>query len=102
MFATSKASTKLPHCGSAGQSSPLGSVPDGCSAVVNMLTNGRSVTAIRTQQQRPAGVELASGDPHRSLPSGQPLDRQDDDQDEHHQHDRERRGQADLALEEGE
>jgi hypothetical protein len=29
MFATLNASTKLPHCGSAGQDSPAGTLPDG-------------------------------------------------------------------------
>ena len=51
-------------------------------------------------QERPAGVDLPSGDPHRALPARDALDRQDHDQDEHHQDDRQRRGQADLPLEE--
>jgi hypothetical protein len=46
MFATLNASTKLPHCGSAGHSSPLGTVPDGCSAVTKILIKGKIVTAI--------------------------------------------------------
>ena len=55
MFATLKASMKLPHWGSAGQSSPLGTVPDGCSAVVKMLMKGRIVTTISaTRSARPA------------------------------------------------
>ena len=55
MFATLNASTKLPHCGSAGQPSPLGTLPDGCSAVVKMLTNGRIVIAISARSSaRPA------------------------------------------------
>ncbi len=55
MFATLNASTKFPHCGSAGHSSPLGSVPDGWSAVVNTLRNGRIVIAIRASSSaRPA------------------------------------------------
>ena len=42
MFATWNASMKLPHCGSDGQDSPTGTLPDGCSAVVKMLMNGRT------------------------------------------------------------
>ena len=53
--ATLNASTKLPHCGSAGHSSPLGTVPDGCSAVVKMLMKGRIVIAISARRSvRPA------------------------------------------------
>ena len=74
MFATLNASTKFPHCGSAGQSSPLGSVPDGWRAVVNTLRNGRIVMRHQGQQQRSTRVELAAGDPHRSLPARQALD----------------------------
>ena len=48
MFATLKASMKLPHRASAGQSNPLGTDPDGCSAVVNMLANGTTVIAMST------------------------------------------------------
>ena len=55
MFATLNASTKLPHCGSAGQDSPTGTLPDGWSAVVKMLRNGRIVIAISaTSSARPA------------------------------------------------
>ena len=46
MLATSNASAKLPHCGSLGHSKPVGSDPDGCSAVVRMLRNGKTVNAI--------------------------------------------------------
>ena len=54
-FATSNASTKLPHCGSDGHSRPLGSEPDGCTAVVTMLRNGRTVNAIiASRNTRPA------------------------------------------------
>ena len=65
-----------------------------------MLRNGRIVIAIRASQEDPAGVDLASGDPHRSPPAREPLDGQDHDQDEDHQDDRQGRGQADLPLEE--
>ena len=59
MSATLNASRKLPHCGSAGHSSPLGTVPDGCSAVVKMLMKGRSVNAISaTRSARPAQSSL--------------------------------------------
>ena len=55
MFATLNASTKFPHCGSAGHSSPLGRVPDGWSAVVNTLRKGRIVIAMRASSSaRPA------------------------------------------------
>ena len=55
MLATWNASTKLPHCGSAGHDKPAGTVPDGCSAVVKMLMKGRIVIAIRpTSNARPA------------------------------------------------
>ena len=55
MLATWNASTKLPHCGSAGQDNPAGTAPDGCSAVVKMLRKGRIVIAISTTSNaRPA------------------------------------------------
>ena len=66
-----------------------------------MLRKGRIVIAISAQEERPAGVDLASSDPHRVAPPGQPLDRQDHDQDEDHQDDGQGRCEADLALEEG-
>ena len=61
MFATWNASRKLPHCGSAGHDSPTGTVPDGWSAVVKMLRNGRIVIAIERDQERPAGVQPRVG-----------------------------------------
>ena len=65
MFATLNASTKLPHCGSAGHSSPPGTVPDGCSAVMKMLMKGRIVIAISPTRKRPACPEFAATNFHR-------------------------------------
>ena len=67
MFATLNASTKLPHCGSAGHSSPLGTVPDGCSAVVKMLMKGRIVNRHQRHEERPACPEFAASNLHRLL-----------------------------------
>ena len=53
------------------------------------------------EQQRPAGIELATRDPHRAPSRRQALDGQDDEQDEDHEDDRERGCEADLPLEEG-
>ena len=52
MFATLNASTKLPHCGSAGQSSPLGSAP-------GRMESGREDAQERQDRDRhqaPAGA----------------------------------------------
>ena len=55
MFATLNASMKLPHCGSAGHDRPLGTAPDGWSAVVKMLTKGRIMMAMSAiSSARPA------------------------------------------------
>jgi hypothetical protein len=55
ILATLNASTKLPHCGSAGHSSPVGKVFDGCSAVTKMLMKGKTVNAISAKRSaRPA------------------------------------------------
>ncbi len=55
MFATRNASKKLPHCGSDGQDSPTGALPDGCNAVVKMLMNGSRMIATRASSHtRPA------------------------------------------------
>ncbi len=53
------ATTKLPHCGSAGHSSPRGTVPDGCSAVTKILMKGKIVNAISVRSRaRPAQSSL--------------------------------------------
>ena len=55
MFATLNASRKFPHWGSAGNDRPTGTLPDGYSAVVKMLTNGRIVIATSASSRaRPA------------------------------------------------
>ena len=50
MLAWLNALTKLSHRGSAGHSIPRGTEPDGCSAVVNRLRNGRIVSIMRTSR----------------------------------------------------
>ena len=52
MCAWLKASTKLPHCGSAGHDRPGGTLPDGWSAVVNRLRNGTMVITMSTSSRR--------------------------------------------------
>ena len=52
MWASSKAWRKLPHWGVSGHASPPGTDRDGCSAVVNRLTNGTIVTTMSTISRR--------------------------------------------------
>ena len=61
MCACSKASRKLPHCGSSGQAMPSGTAPDGWSAVVKRLTNGTIVTTMSTMSRSLPGPDLATG-----------------------------------------
>ena len=102
MFATSKASTKLPHCGSAGHESPPG-------AAAGRMQRGREDAHERQDrdrdqrdEERPAGVELPASDSHCPLPRREALDREDHDQHQDDQDDRQGRSEADLPLEEGE
>ena len=76
--------------------------PDGCSAVVKMLRNGRIGDRHQRQQQRPAGVELAAATLIAALPRVRRWIGRMTSRTRTMRTTAERGGEADLALEEGE
>ena len=66
MFATLNASTKLPHCGSAGHSRPLGTSPRRMQRGREDADEGQDRERHQHQEERPACPELAATNSHRA------------------------------------